>query len=433
MSRATAALFVGFAVLIAAACDKMPLTAPTQSTITLTVSTTTVPVNGTAQVTANVIEQAGTAVQNGTLVTFTMSGTPSTPSTPGNLTAAGPIGVATPTGNGIGTFDTTGAIGTFDPPEAVTHNGRAVTTFRAGAFSGTINIGAVSGGATASSIAVNVGGAAAGQVIVRAEPSSVPVTGGTSQITAVVIDVSGNALPGAPVLFSADNGTLSSSSAISDNNGEARVTLTTNRDTIVRAAVGSKVGQVTVRAVPLPSVTIALVGTTQPEAGVAANFTVTPSTAATGNALRSVVVDFGDGTQENLGAISGATTVAHTYARAGQYRVTATATDVQGLTGSSSLIIQVNERSSLSLTLTATPNPVSLGLQQGLVEFSATAAGTTAIQFYQWDFGDGASAFTSGGTTNHRYAAAGTYVVRVTVRASNGQEGFTERTVRVNP
>jgi hypothetical protein len=399
------------------------LSAPTESTITLTISTTTVPVNGTAQVIATVIEQAGTPVQNGTLVTFTM--TAGQPAVENGTTS---VRNGTLTSHG-------GASGTFDPPEAETQNGRAVTTFRAGTASGTVNIGAASGGATAERVIVSIGGAAAGQVVLRAEPSSVPVTGGTTQLTAIVIDGSGNSLPGAPVVFSADNGSLSSNSAVTDANGEARVTLTTNRETVVTARVGTREGQTTIRAVTLPSVTIALAGTTQPEAGTATTFTVTPNTTATtGNPLRDVVVDFGDGARENLGAISSPTSVSHVYARSGQYRVTATATDVQGLTSSSSLVIQVNERSSLTVTMTASPNPVSVSsvLQQGLVEFSASVSGATGIQFYEWDFGDGSGAVTTGGSTNHRYTTPGNYVARVTVRASNGQQGFSERTVRVN-
>lgn len=251
---------------------------------------------------------------------------------------------------------------------------------------------------------------------------------------AIVTDMSGNVLPGAPVVFSADNGSLSSNSAITDATGEARVTLTTNRDTVVTARVGAMSGQVTVRAVALPSVTIAVTGATQPEAGGITTFTVTPTTTANGNALRSVVIEFGDGTQENLGAPTGATSISHTYARPGQYRVTATATDVQGLVGMSSIIIQVTERSSLTVALTATPNPVSVGgLTQGLVEFTATATGVTGIQSFEWDFGDGGRGVTTGGTTNHRYSTPGTYTARVTVRAANGQEGFSERTIRVNP
>jgi PKD repeat protein len=430
VSRATAALFCIFILLLPAACDKVPLTAPTQSRITLTVSTTTLPVSGTAQVIATVIEQAGTPVQNGTLVTFTMSGTPSTPQVPGNQTALGPNQIPPPMGFTSRTSATrnetfnTGGVGSFDPPEALTTNGRAITTFRAGTLSGIVNIGAASGGAVASSIEVSVGGAAAGQVVVRAEPSSVPVTGGSVQVIAVVIDASGNPLPGAPVVFSSDNGSLSSNSAISDVNGEARVTLTTNRDTTVRATVGARTGQTAVRAVALPTVGLAVAAGTVPEAGIPTTFTVTPAAAANGNPLRSVVIDFGDFSQENLGPISGQTNVAHTYARSGQYRVTATVTDVEGLTSTATLVIQVNDRSTMAVTLTATPG---LG---GLVEFTATATPPTgaSIRVYEWDFGDGRTAETTGGATSHRYTT-GTYTARVTVRATNGQVGFAERAV----
>jgi len=390
-------------MVFAAACDKVPLLAPTESTVNLTISTTTVPVNGTAQVIATVIEQAGTPVQNGTLVTFT------------------------------------GSLGTFEPPDAVTENGKAVTTFRAGTQSGTALIGAVSGAARAEEVEVKIGGAAAEQVVVRAEPSSVPVTGGTAAVVAIVTDASGNPLPGAPVVFSADAGSLSSNSAVSDANGEARVTLTTNRETIVRAAVGAKSGETTVRAVTLPSVTIALAGSATPEAGVSTTFSLSKSTATTENPILNVVVDFGDGTRENLGAISAATPVSHTFARPGQYRVTATATDVQGLTSSSSLVVQVNDRSGLAVTLSANPSTTCLTPTLtcpggGLIDFTATATAPAGagIQFYEWDFGDGGSAVTTSGSVNHRYSSVGTYVVRVSVRATNGQEGFTERTVRVN-
>ena len=70
VSRATAALFIGLTLGLAAACDKVPLLAPTESTLNLAISTTTLPVNGTAQVVATVIEPAGTPVHNGTMVTF---------------------------------------------------------------------------------------------------------------------------------------------------------------------------------------------------------------------------------------------------------------------------------------------------------------------------------------------------------------------------
>ncbi len=357
-------------------------------------------INGTAQVIASVIEQSGTAVQDGTLVTFT------------------------------------GSLGTFAPADAETRNGKATSTFRSNGESGTAKIGALSGGAKATEVDLKIGGAAAEQVVVRAEPTTIPATGGTAQIVASVTDISGNAVAGVPVVFSADNGVLSSNSAVTDSVGEARTSLQTSRTTIVRAAVGAKSAQVTVTAVTLPSVTITIagggLGAGQPEAGQPVTFTVTPMTATTGNQLRNVLIDFGDNQQENLGAISGATQVSHTYARPGTYRVTATATDIQNLTGTSSLVINVSDRSPVTLTLTATPNPVNAAApQSGIVEFTANASGATGLTYF-WDFGDGASAVTTGGSTNHRYVAAGTYTVRVTARSATGQEGSAERTVKVN-
>ena len=418
MSRPAARLAILSALLLTVACDKVPLLAPTQSTITLSVDTTTVAVNGTAQVSAVITEQSGTPVQNGTLVTFTTT------------------------------------LGTMDPPEARTDRGVARSTFRASGVSGVARITAFSGGvrtAADQQAEIRVGGAAAGRVSLRAEPPNVPTSGGTTTIIATVFDASGNLLPGAPVTFSADAGTLTSAQGVTDAQGEARTSLTTSRQTVVTATVGGSAGTggapvtatFTVPAVPLPSVQIATAPGAVLEAGLPIAFTVTPGQGGigggTGNPLRQVIVDFGDGsTPRDLGAISAATPVSHSYAARGTYQVTATAIDTQGLRGSSSIVITVNDRGSVQVALTATPNPVSVSnpAQQGLVDFTATATlppGTT-IQSYTWDFGDGTgSGPGSQSSINHRYSAPNTYIASVTVRATNGTTGFAQRTIRVNP
>src|SRR5437868_1615963 len=64
------------AVLVAAAaagCEKVPLLAPTGSSITLTSSTPVLSANGRAQIVAQVIEAAGTPPHSGTHITFTTS------------------------------------------------------------------------------------------------------------------------------------------------------------------------------------------------------------------------------------------------------------------------------------------------------------------------------------------------------------------------
>src|SRR5580704_5614508 len=63
---------VAWAAIIAGAlatgCTKVPLLAPSQSIISLATSSTVVQSNGTAQVSATVINEAGVPVQNGTHV-----------------------------------------------------------------------------------------------------------------------------------------------------------------------------------------------------------------------------------------------------------------------------------------------------------------------------------------------------------------------------
>lgn len=390
------------AVAMLSACDKVPLLAPTSSTITLTVSTTVVPVNGTAEITASVTESAGTPVQNGTVVTFTSS------------------------------------FGTIDPTEARTEGGKASVRFIASTQSGTAKIGAFSGATRATELEILVGGAAAARIILRANPQTVPASGGTSEVIATVLDAAGNPLNGVPVTFSADAGQLSAGQAITDANGEARVTVTAPRSTRVTATAGNQTATIDITAAS-PAVTITA-PTTAIEAGLPATFTVAPPTGGTGasNAIREVVIDWGDGTATTrLGTITGSTPVVHTFARAGVYTIRATVTDTQGITGTSTLVVNVNEQASVPVTMTATPNPVSIGntAQQGIVAFSASAGGlggSANVVSYDWNFGDGQGAVTSG-PTNHRYTAPGTYIATVTVRTTTGASGFNQVTVRVNP
>src|SRR5436190_4372963 len=92
-------LYAGMAIagaLAAAACDRVPLTAPTNSTITVTAPNRVLPLGGSTEVTAFVAEQSGTPVQNGTVVRFTAT------------------------------------LGTLTPVEVETRNGLAVTMFQAG-------------------------------------------------------------------------------------------------------------------------------------------------------------------------------------------------------------------------------------------------------------------------------------------------------------
>jgi len=263
----------------------------------------------------------------------------------------------------------------------------------------------------------------------------VPATGGTTTVAATVLDGSGNALAGVPVTFTATAGQMVPGQVVTDATGEARTTLSTPRTSTVTATAGGQSGTVEVTATS-PAVTIT--PPTTIEAGIPATFTIVPGTAAGSNPLRSVTIDFGDGTSPvALGPVTGSTPVAKVYARSGVFTIRATVVDTAGITGTSTIVISVTAQAGISVTLTATPNPVSVGNagQAGIVAFTAATGGFgssgAAVQAYYWDFGDGSTVTTTGNTATRQYTTPGTYTAKVTVRSTNGGEGVAILTLRV--
>ena len=394
LARRVATLAV-LALCLFPSCEKVPLLAPTASIITILSSRDVLPINGTAQIIATVIEQSGTPTHNGTLVTFTTT------------------------------------LGTLEPQEAVTSNGQATVTLRAGTQSGTAEVSAFSGSARSESpVMVTIGGAAAASISLTASPGTVPAGGGTVTLSARPTDANANLLPGVPVSFSADAGTLSSSSAISDSLGEARISLTTDRDTQVTASVGAQTATVTIRVSVLPTVTIAATGGA-PTVGELTPFAVSVSVGT--NPIRQVSVDFGDGTSQSLGSLTGSTNVTHTYSFAGTFNVVATATDTSGGVVSVATVLVVEGAAPLNVTIVASPTTVQVG---DAVAFTATvtqAVGTLEIDRYEWSFGDGGSAVTTGNATSRVYSGAGRRVVEVTAVEKDGRIGTGRVEVDVTP
>ncbi len=364
-------------------CDKVPLLAPTASVMTIVSSRSVLPVNGTAQIKATVIEQSGTPAHNGTLVTFTTT------------------------------------LGTLEPQEAVTSNGQAVVTLKAGAQSGTASLVAFSGSArTETPITVLIGGAAATAVSVTANPALVPSTGGTVTIAATVSDADGNSLAGVPVSFSTTAGTLGATRVNSAAGGEATTTLTTSSAATVTATAGSRSATVAVAVNDAPTVVVTTT-TTTPTVAEATVFSVV--TTAPGSPISSASIDFGDGASLSLGSLTGTTSVSHVYTVAGNYTVVATAIDNSGQQVSVSTVITVVAQTPLNVTLTSSTTSPTLNTP---VAFSATVTPTTvAIVRYEWAFGDGTSANTSGASTSHAYSSGGLKTATVTAVAQDGREG----------
>jgi hypothetical protein len=108
------------AILVACGCDRAPLVAPVASTISVFSPVTTMRPGETADVMAMVVEEAGTPVQDGTLIRFSAT------------------------------------LGRVEPGEATTRNGVAHATFTAGETLGKARIVAMSGAAVSGEQLANV-------------------------------------------------------------------------------------------------------------------------------------------------------------------------------------------------------------------------------------------------------------------------------------
>jgi hypothetical protein len=413
------ALVLSAAALLAVAiplgvvsCDKVPLLAPTGTVITLLASSETAPLNSSIDIIA-------TAIENGQA------------SSGGGTTAAAPTtrtGAGTPVQNGtVITFTTT--IGRIEPSDARTHNGQVTVKLITSGQSGTATVTAYSGGAS-TNVQVRVGAAAVDHVLLTASPQTLGPSGGNATISARVEDVSGAGVAGVSVTFTADAGSLSPPTATTDGNGVATTTLSTSARSTVTANIAGKTATVIVGLNPRTGVTLA--GPTTPvAAGVPASFTV--GVAATSN-IRDVTVDFGDGQQQSLGALSGSTTVQHTYGSSGSFSVKATALDASGFSEQVATSVTILPAQPPAVTISVSnPNP-SIG---ETVILTATASGATStILSYQWNLGANAvppTAETTGNQLTVSYTATGTKIVTVTVVQAAGPTGNGQTAIVVKP
>jgi hypothetical protein len=391
-------LMLGLLALMGPSCDKMPLMAPSSSTLTLYAARVAVGLNGAVDVTATVIESAGTPVQNGTVVSFTTT------------------------------------LGAIDPFEARTNDGKVTVKFNSGTQSGTAEIRASSGGNTVKdALKISVGAAAAAKVELLANPTALSASGGTVQLTALVSDASGNRLGGVPVSFSTDAGFLGESSVTTDALGEARTPLsTTSTASVVATVVGGTAGSIKSDPVKIPvrvgpTISISATGTGVP--GAVTTFAVTVTVATNGAVVRSASISFGDGSSQSIGT-AGTSSIQHVYTSSGTYTVTATAIDVAGevATATSSVSMQ-----NVVVTVTLNQTPLSPDTVTPTDFFStATVTPSGTVERYEWDFGDKKGVrTTSSGETSYLYTTTGLMTVTVRAVTTTGASGIAKKDIVV--
>jgi hypothetical protein len=132
--RGSAALLLACVVGMASACDRLPMTAPTGSIVTLAAGSTETTVEGEVEIVA--------LVNRGVLAGGNTAGTVDG--------LAGP-----PVNNGTVVLFTT-TLGRLDPIEGTTRDGRVTVRLFAGSLAGTATIKAYSGGAQSEDLSITI-------------------------------------------------------------------------------------------------------------------------------------------------------------------------------------------------------------------------------------------------------------------------------------
>jgi PKD repeat protein len=172
---------------------------------------------------------------------------------------------------------------------------------------------------------------------------------------------------------------------------------------------------------PVPQAPLAVIGVfNQGPTGQVITFDGSGSRASPGHNLVAFAWNFGDGTTAN------GVTVGHSYARPGNYVVTLTVTDDQGLTGEATQTVQFQR---------LPPIPIIGGPSRGTVGDSVTFDGSGSIANsgiivdYEWNFGDGTTA--NGITASHTYNQPGRYRVILTTTNSAGLTASADHDIRI--
>ena len=286
----------------------------------------TVPLNGE-------IEIVATAIENGT--TATTPTTPDDADDPRRHDAHDSDfdvvdGAGTPVQNGtVITFTTT--LGRIEPAEARTKNGQVRVRFISSGQSGTATITAFSGGASGKLENLRVGTRRGRARAAERDAGSAAAIGRHDRDRrARRRRDAAPGIPGVPVTFTADQRLARRRSATTDSSGVARTTLTASRTTIVTANVAGKTATVTVNLNPRTGISIT--GPTTPvvgrhagdvhrrgRRGTASTFATSRSTSATAHEARS----------ERSARRRRFSTSTR---RKGPYRAAATATEASGFT-----------------------------------------------------------------------------------------------------
>jgi PKD repeat protein len=210
------------------------------------------------------------------------------------------------------------------------------------------------------------------------------------------------------------------------------VQLTTSREATVTARAADQTATVTVTVGTVSTISLS-VDPSSPVANQPMTLTVTPSI-TTGNPPPRVVVNWGDGTSDDLGLVPGQRGVTHVYTQPGFYTITVTAT-TDGESFTTAQAIQVIAQPTLSLSVSASDVTPAVGIP---VTFTASVTGTASGQVtsYQWEILDAMGNLEAQQTTTSNqlqwtFTSTGNLTVRVTITTADARNSTGQISVSV--
>ena len=329
----------------------------------------------------------------------------------------------------------TAANGTLSQRTLRTQAGQASVTYTAASVSGLDMVSASAGGAQAE-LSVRVASTAAAEVQLSARPETLPAGGGTSTITAVLLDAAGAPVIGAPVSFTATSGTLDATSVVSDSAGKAASAIDTVEPSTIRATVeGGPSAEyfMAVRGVLSISATSR---PAEPQVGDAVTFTIRARQGGGTTPAGRLNVSYGDGKRSQQ-RLERRTTITHVYSSAGAY------------TAEIEFVANSGDTANTTATVVVMPVPVTFAMvvssspaqpQAGdLVTFTVTTTQSDGgrpsgqVRIAYGDGGTHQQPLNGTATMTHAYAAAGSFTAEVLFTAPDGTTARAAVTVVVQP
>jgi PKD repeat protein len=280
-------------------------------------------------------------------------------------------------------------------------------------------------------------------ITVTATPDIVNRDGESQAVVTVTVrDAQGQPVAGLPLALSVspfNGGVLSAAQVTSGADGRASAVFTA-------PSLNTPVSTVTIGATPIGSnfdnavmrsASVALAG----PAGATPSFTVAPANPqrfqlttldASATTLSGVACASNCQYSWRLGSEATLTgqTVNYRFQQEATYVVTLDVTSPGGVLTSTSRPVTVAAAPLPQVVITVSPTSPLIGQTVFLSGAASTASNGATIVEYTWDFGNGAPA-ASGVSATTTYSPDGTYVIRLTVRDSNGLVGTATQSVTV--